>query len=221
MESYCAGKYGAKLFTSRIDACTLAPIIGQQGLQEATAPGNQKRFIMTEPRTYRRAVRNGKKNAVPLSKLRTSDVVRTVVDHPRRLEELLKMLEEKDRSLRSRAAATFARLSESHPARILRVVVRLKASLADESAYVRWHLVYTLGKLGVRFPGQSMDFMGDLIPCLDDENRIVRILAGKALSQVAAIRPHIVKELFQNLKKEIPPAVARLLRNSKEKSCTG
>jgi HEAT repeat protein len=175
---------------------------------------------MTELRTHRRVVRNGKKNAVPLSKLRTSDVVKTVVDHPRRLEELLKMLEDQDRSIRGRAAATFARLSESHPARLLRVVARLKVFLTDESAYVRWHLVYALGKLGARFPSQALDFLGDLIIRLDDENRIVRILAGKALGQVAAIRPLMVEGLFQNLKKDIPPAVARLLLNSKEKPCS-
>jgi HEAT repeat protein len=173
---------------------------------------------MTELRTHRRVVRNRKKNAVPLSKLRPSDVVKTVVDHPRRLEELLRMLEDKDRSVRGRAAATFARLSESHPARLLRFIVRLRGSLTDESAYVRWYLVYALGKLGARFPAQSRDFLGDLIIRLDDENRIVRILAGKALGQVAIIKPTIVEELFQNLRKEIPPAVARLLRSSNEKS---
>jgi HEAT repeat protein len=173
---------------------------------------------MTELRTHRRVVRNRKKNAVPLSKLRPSDVVKTVVDHPRRLEELLRMLEDKDRSVRGRAAATFARLSESHPARLLRFIVRLKGSLNDESAYVRWYLVYALGKLAARFPAQSRDFLGDLVIRLDDENRIVRILAGKALGQVALMKPIIVEELFQNLKKEIPPAVARLLRSSNEKS---
>lgn len=169
---------------------------------------------MMDQRTHRRVVRNRKKRAIPLSTLRTSDAVRTVVAHPRRLEELLKMLEDKERSVRGRAAATLAKLSESHPARLIRVIIRLKTSLEDESAYVRWHLLYTLGKLGTRFPAQSCEFLGDLVKRLDDQNRIVRILAGKALVQVAARKPLIVEECFRNLKKEMPPAIARLIRNS-------
>jgi hypothetical protein len=89
---------------------------------DSCAPGEKyprglphKRIIMTEPRIHPRVIRNRKKNPVPLSKLRTSDAVKTVVDHPRRLEELLRMLEDKDRGVRGRAAATIAKLSESHP----------------------------------------------------------------------------------------------------------
>ena len=175
----------------------------------------EKRLIMTEPRTHRRVVRNRKKNAVPLSKLRTSDVVRTVVDHPRRLEELLRMLGDKDRGVRGRAATTVARLSESHPARLLRVILRLREALADDSAYVRWYLVYTLGKLGAHSPSQARVFLSDLVSRLDDENRVVRAVASKALIQVASRKPVIIEELFQNLKKEIPPSIARALRISK------
>jgi hypothetical protein len=170
---------------------------------------------MIDRRTHRRVVRNRKKRATPLSTLRTSDAVKTVVAHPRRLEELLKMLEDKDRSVRGRAAAALAKLSESHPSRLLRVIVRLKSSLEDESAYVRWYLVYTLGKLGVRFPEQSREFLVDLVLSLEDQNRIVRILAGKALGQVALRKPLLIEDCFRNLRKEIPPSIVRLLRNSK------
>jgi HEAT repeat protein len=173
---------------------------------------------MTEPRIHRRVVRNRKKSAVPLSKLRTSDVVKTVVDHPRRLEELLRMLEDKDRGVRGRAAATLARLSESHPARLIRVIGRFKESLSDDSAYVRWHLAYTLGKLGSQFPAQSHDFLNDLVTHIDDHNRVVRVIACKALGQVAARKPEIVEELFRDLKKEVPPAIARFLPNLKTKA---
>jgi len=166
---------------------------------------------MTEPRTHRRVVRNRKKNAVPLSKLRTSDVVKTVVDHPRRLEELLRMLEDKDRGIRGRAAATLAKLSESHPKRLLRVIVRLKDGLSDDSAYVRWHLAYTFGKLGSQYPSHVRTFLDDLIARLDDENRIVRTVASKAINLVGSGRPGIIQEFYQNLKREIPPAVSRLL----------
>lgn len=170
---------------------------------------------MTEPRTHRRVVRNRKKNAVPLSKLRTSDAVRTVVDHPRRLQELLRMLEDKDRGVRGRAAAAVARLAESHPARMQRVISRLREGFADDSAYVRWHLVYAFGKIGSFFPSQSREFLSDLISRLDDENRVVRSVACKALGQMAARKPSMIEELFQSLKREIPPAVARILRGAK------
>ncbi len=170
---------------------------------------------MTEPRTHQRVVRNRKKSSVPLSKLRTSDAVRTVVDHPRRLEELLRMLEDKDRSVRGRAATTVARLSESHPARLLRVILRIREALADDSAYVRWYLVYSLGKLGSHSPSQAGAFLGDLVSRLDDSNRVVRAVASKALIQVASRKPLIIEEFFQNLKREIPPPLARALRGFK------
>ena len=173
---------------------------------------------MTDARTHRRVIRNRKKSIVPLSKLRTSDVVKTVMDHPRRLEELVSMLEDKDRGIRGRAAATLARLSESYPARILRILPRLKEGLSDDAAYVRWHLVYTLGRLGARFPAPSRSFLHDLGARLDDENRIVRILACKALGQMASRKPLMVEEFFKNGKREVPPAIARILRNSRVKS---
>ena len=176
---------------------------------------------MTEPRPHRQVVRNRKKSTVPLYKLRTLDAVKTVVDHPRRLEELLRILEDKDRCVRGRAAVTLARLSESHPARLLRVTLRLKESIADDSAYVRWHLVYTFGKLASYFPTQSRVLLSDLVVCLDDENRVVRTVAGKALSQVAARKPLFIEEFFHNLKKEIPPSIARALRNSKAREASG
>ena len=173
---------------------------------------------MTEPRIHRRIVRNRKKGAVPLSNLRTCDVVRTVVDNPRRLEELLRMLEDKDRGVRGRAAATLARLSESHPDRLIRIVARFKDSLEDDAAYVRWHLAYALGRLGSRFPSQSPEFLNHLVLCLEDHNRVVRIIGCRALARIAARKSSVVETFFRDLKKEIPPSVARLLRRSKPKS---
>ena len=154
----------------------------------------------------------------PLYKLRTSDVLKTVVDHPRRLEELLSMLEEKDRNIRGKAAAIIARLSESHPRRLVRAINRLKEAFADESAYVRWHLAYTLGELGSQFPTQSKSLIGDLAARTDDENRIVRIIAGKALARIAARRPALIEALFKDLNKEMPNSVARSLRSVNKKS---
>jgi HEAT repeat protein len=154
----------------------------------------------------------------PLYKLRTSDVLKTVVDHPRRLEELLHMLEDKDRNIRSKAAAILARLSESHPKRLLRAIARLKEAFADESAYVRWHLAYTLGELGSQSPTRSKSLISEIAAGIDDENRIVRIMAGKALARIAARKPAMIEELFKNLKKEMPNSVARALRDGNKKS---
>ena len=98
---------------------------------------------------------------------------------------------------------------------MLRVIQRLREALADDSAYVRWYLVYSLGKLGWHSPFQARVFLNDLMSRLDDENRIVRNVACKALSQVAARKPLIIEEIFKNLKKEIPSSVARVIRKAK------
>lgn len=171
-----------------------------------------------ETRTRRSLSRNRKKSAVPLSKLRTSQAVKTVVDHPRRLEELVSLLEDKDRTVRSRAAAALARLSESHPGRLFRILERVKECLADDSAYVRWHLAYTLGRLGSCFPNRSARLMGELGARLDDENRIVRVFASHALARIAERKPELVQELFETTKRQTPASVARVLRKSAGKS---
>jgi hypothetical protein len=172
---------------------------------------------MTGPGTHR-ITRNSKKSGIPLSKLRTSDVVKTVVDNPRRLEELLSMLHDQDLRVRGRAAATVARLADSHPGRLPRLIPRLRETVDDDSAYVRWHLVYALGKLGFRYPEQVYVFLNDIIGCLDDTNRIVRIMACNALGQIEAGKPGTVQGFFRNLGKVIPPAVVRFLRNT-ENGC--
>ena len=88
----------------------------------------------------------------------------------------------------------------------------------DDSACVRWNLAYTLGKLGTQFPAQSRELLHDVVARLDDENRIVRIFACKALAQLAARKPLLIEEFFQSTKKEIPPSVARMIRTAKAKS---
>ena len=169
---------------------------------------------MTEPRAHRRIVRNRKKGCVPLYKLRTSDAVKTVLDHPRRLQELLRLLEDKDRIVRGRAAVALAQLSDSHPGRLIRVAARLNEALGDESAYVRWHVLYTFGKLGSGFPVQIEAYLKDIVSHLEDDNRICRILAGNALAQIACRKPSLIEECFENLKREIPPAVSRRLHTA-------
>lgn len=169
--------------------------------------------IMVETKTRRRVSRSRKKSRVPLSKLGTSEVVRTVVEYPRRLGELVALLDDSDRGLRGRAAATLARLSESHPGRLLRVLERLREALHDDSAFVRWHLAYTLGKVGTSFPSRAPQFLQDLLGCLDDENRVVRIITAQALAGFAARKPAVVQQLFVSSKHAVPTPVARALRH--------
>ncbi len=171
---------------------------------------------MREPRTHR-GISGNRKKSVPLSKLRTSQVVKTVVDHPRRIEELVDMLEDRDRVIRGRAAATLARLSESHPGRLVRILERIKDALSDDSAYVRWHLAYTLGMIGDSFPARSQGFLKELGSRLEDENKVVRIVATRALGLIAARRPRLVKDFFQAGKAEIPTQIARILRSKSRK----
>ncbi len=161
-------------------------------------------------RRSRRASRN-RKSSVPLSSLRTAEVVRTIVDHPRRLDELVSMIDENDLRLRDRAAATLARLAESHPGRLVRVIDRLAEGLADDSAYVRWNLAAAFGAMGLQFPGRLPDFLARLSDRLDDENRVVRVMACKALTRVAVRHPEAVLEHFESTKRQLPRPLQRLL----------
>jgi HEAT repeat protein len=153
---------------------------------------------------------------VPLSSLRTAEVVRTIVAHPRRLDELVGMIEENDLQVRDRAAATLARLAESHPGRLVRVIDRLTEGLADDSAYVRWNLAFAFGAVGVRFPKRLPDFLARLSDRLDDENRVVRVMACRSLMRVAARHPSTVLDHFESAKRQVPQPLQRLLSRSKE-----
>jgi HEAT repeat protein len=161
--------------------------------------------------------RNRKKNVVPLSKLRTSEAVKTVVNHPRRIEELISMFQDKDRVVRSRAATTLARLSESHPGRLLRRLDRVQEALEDDSAFVRWHAVYCLGCVGSKHPGKATEYLPKLTDLLDDENRIVRMFSARALGQIALQKRKLVEEFFRERKRELPAGVARILQGSNRK----
>ena len=161
---------------------------------------------MTKPRIQQKAVRNRKRTAAPIAQPRTFDV-----DHRGQSEELLRMIEDKELFVRQVAAVALARMSEQHPARLLCRLVRLKEALKDDSAYVRWHVVYVLGRIMSCSLSRTSTFLGDLVSRLDDENRIVRVFACKALSQLAARNPVVIKELFRELKREIPSSVAQVL----------
>lgn len=173
---------------------------------------------MTETSPHPRIIRKRENSAIPLSKLRISDAIKIISDSPRRMEELLRMLEDRDRGIRDRAAATLAQLASIHPSRLLSAVPRFREALMDESAYVRWHLVYTVGVLCARYHSRLQAALPDLLGCLDDSNRIVRIMASKALAQVAVQNPGIIEELFRSVDKELPPVIAAVLRNPPTKS---
>ena len=168
---------------------------------------------MTKPRIQKKAVRNRKRTAAPVAKLRTFDL-----DHRRQSEALLNRIEDKDLFVRQVAAVALARMSEQHPARLLRGLARLKEALKDDSAYVRWHVVYALGKIMSFSLSRASSFLDDLVSRLDDENRIVRLFACKVLSQLAARNPAAIKELFRKLKTEIPSSVAQVLSASDRNS---
>lgn len=170
---------------------------------------------MTESRTRHRVCRSRKKKPVPLSRLRASDVLKLVLDDPRRLEELAGMLEDRDRAVRDRAAAALGQLADRHPERLRRLLARLAPALDDDSAYVRWHLVYILGSLGSRFDLDAADLIGSLAARLDDPNRVVRVTAVRSLARVAAGRPGEVEAFFAGQKREIPSAVARFIRGAR------
>lgn len=170
---------------------------------------------MMEPKIHRHISRR-KKNIIPLAHLRTSEAVRTVVDHPRRIAELLGMLEEKDRVVRGRAADTVARLALDYPGRLLRILDKLSESLDDDAAYVRWHLVYALGEMGVRYPRRAVSFIPNLGRCLEDENRIVRLMARGALRRIAS-RKSRLEEAFPEGGGRIHDCVARIFSEAEKK----
>jgi hypothetical protein len=193
-----------------------APQASKQGIRARDAnlaAGKDEWQAMMKPKLHRRTSRDRKKNVTPLSKLRTSQVVRTVVDHPRRLDELVGLLQDKERSIRGRAAATLARLSESHPARLVRHLERLRGAIGDDSAYVRWHLLYTLGQVISRFPRRSASFLAEVRTHLGDEDRLVRSFAIRALESVAARKPQLINALYSSKPEEMPLSVAKLLHD--------
>jgi hypothetical protein len=155
---------------------------------------------MRRPRFQQNAIRNQKRIVDPGVRLRTFDV-----DHRRQPEQLLHRMENKDLLVRQVAAVALARMSERHPARLVRIIERLIEVLKDDSAYVRWHLVYVLGKVMSFSFARTSAFLGDLVSRLEDDNRIVRLLACKALRQLATQYPAAVERVFGELKKGFPP----------------
>ena len=172
--------------------------------------------LMAKLKIHQCEANRRKKRIVPLSKLQAPDVMKTVLRHPRRLEELLDMLGDKDLVLRSRAAAILASLAESCPERLLKVLSRLQECLGDDSDYVRWHLFFALGELSVRFPALSKGCWANVFTGMNDSNRIVRMIAGKAAVRLAREHPDDVAAIYRDSRREIPHEIAVLLPHQQE-----
>jgi hypothetical protein len=165
----------------------------------------------------RRVSRNRKKSRTPLASLRSAEVVRAIVAHPRRLDELVSLIENPDRGIRGRAAANLARLAQSYPGRLVRVIERLKRDLADDSAYVRWNVAFALGAVGERMPARAVDFLPELCGQLEDENRVVRLLATQALIRIARQDPGAVAEQLGEAKRPVPKPLQPILASRSPK----
>ena len=146
--------------------------------------------------------------------MQTPDAVKTVLRHPRRLEELLDMLGDNDLSIRGRAAATLARLAESRPESLLKAIPRLREYVNDDFDYVRWHLIYAFGEIGARVsaPAQeSRKYWADIFAGMDDDSHIVRMIAEKAVERLAARHPDAVAAFFGDIKQSVPDELAKLI----------
>jgi len=143
--------------------------------------------------------------------MHTADVVNIVLRHPRRLEELLDMLGDKDLSIRGRAVATLARLAESHPESLIKAMPRLREHMDDDYDYVRWHLVYAFGEIGARVSDKAREYWADVFAGMGDGSRIVRMVAGKAAARLAAKHPDAVAAFFRDIQRPVPEELAKLL----------
>jgi HEAT repeat protein len=138
--------------------------------------------------------------------------VKVVVDNPKRLDELVGMLEDRNLAVRGRAAATIGRLAETHTRRLVRILSRIREGLSDESAYVRWSLAHALGRIAAAHPNSIAEVLTSLVPATEDDNRLVRVLACRAVARIYSIRPQQVRGYFENGKKAMPESVARSLK---------
>jgi len=170
---------------------------------------------MKKPGINRRAENPCKKRITPLSRMQTPDAVKTVLRHPRRLEELLDMLGDIDISIRGRAATTLARLAESHPESLLKAIPRLREHMDDNSDYVRWHLIYAFGEIGARVSAPEREYWADVFAGMDDDSRIVRAIAGKAAARLALKHPDAVEAFFHEIKRPVPAGLAKFLPKEK------
>ena len=143
--------------------------------------------------------------------MQTPDVVKTVLKHPRRLKELTDMLGDIDVSMRGRAAATLARLAESHPESLIEAMPQLREYVRDDSDYVRWHIIYALGEMCTLVSEQARECRADVFAGMDDSSRIVRMIAVKAASRLAKNHPDDVAAFFHDIQRPIPPELAKFI----------
>lgn len=148
----------------------------------------------------------------PLMNLRPSEAIKTIVERPRRLGELVCLLGERDRKLRGRAAATIAKLSESHPGCLMGHLRWLADASNDESAHVRWNLAFALGRICSRSPDQSEFAIASLVMHLRDPDVIVRAISGYALAEVARKKPELVMRSISGSEQTLPEWLGGVLK---------
>lgn len=168
-------------------------------------------ILMKKSEIPLRAENHRRKRIVPLSGMQPPDAVKTVLRHPRRLEELLDMLGDSSLPIRGRAAATLARLAESRPESLLSIVPRLREYTADDSDYVRWHLIYAFGEIGVRVPEPAREYWADVFHGMVDDSRVVRMIAVKAAVRLAVKDPAAAAAFFRSIQRPVPPELAKFI----------
>jgi hypothetical protein len=156
---------------------------------------------------------------VPLYALKTSDAVKVLSDSPRRLVELWELFADGDRAVRQRAASALAQLASLRPAALVRSGHRIRELLEDESAYVRWHGAYTVGRVIGADRARIKRWIPDLAAAMEDPNSVVRAMAVRALTRVAASDFQILREAFQGMNREIPPILAETLQRRNREAC--
>jgi hypothetical protein len=176
---------------------------------------NRVWHTMKEKNAHSRIARKRPPVNVPLYALKTSDAVKIISGSPRRLEEFWDLFEDRDRTIRQRAAAALAELVCLKPAALARFEQRIRDLLMDESAYVRWHAVYAVGCLIGGDRARMKRWIPDLTPPLEDQNSIVRSMAANVLARVAARDSQIIVEAFQEIGQEVPGIMMEALKKRK------
>lgn len=169
---------------------------------------------MTKTGRRERVARRWRPSTGPLANLRAAEAIRTVVECPHRLAELIGILVDGDLRLRSWAAAAIASLAVSHPERLLRHLALLSAAASDPLAHVRWNLAFALGKICARFPGQSKPIIPVLLAQLKDSHPVVSAMARYNLAEICRVGPHMVSRLVAAGEHLVPDWLSEILHRA-------
>ncbi|MBD2578767.1 HEAT repeat domain-containing protein [Oscillatoria sp. FACHB-1406] len=110
------------------------------------------------------------------------------------IQALLSCFQDKDSSVRWRAANTLGKLRNSNPA----VIEALLKCLQDKDPRVRWKTAEALQNWGNSNPA----VIEALLKCLQDEHRLVRSSAAEALRKLGNSNPAVIEALLKCLQDE-------------------